>query len=86
MFLRLDDVMKVIVGKWSCVNDGKIIDITNEEEIAKYRNYSVVSINVDDNQLNLEIKPWEAPATKVDPNEAGYQEHIKQFGAAPDFF
>lgn len=86
MFLRLEDVIKVIVGKWSCVVDGQQIDITHEDEIAKYRNHLVVSINADGGQLNLEIKPWVSPTTKVDPNEAWYQEHIQQFGTAPDFF
>lgn len=86
MFLRLEDVIKVISGKWSCAVDGRQIDITSEDEMAKYRNQLVVSVNVYDDQLNLEIKPWESPTTKVDPNEEWYKEHIKQFGAAPDFF
>lgn len=86
MFLRLEDIAKVIVGKWSCTVDGQQVDITNEEVMTTYRNHLVVSIKAESNQLNLEIKPWESPTTKVDPNEAWYQEHIKQFGTAPDFF
>jgi len=86
MLLRLEDITKVLVGEWSCAVDGQQIDINNEEEIAKYKNYSVVSINADNNHLNLEIKPWDSPVTKVDPNEKWYQEHIKQFGTAPDYF
>ena len=53
--------------------------------MVKYNNYLVVSINAH-NKLNFEIKPFEAPSTKVDPNETWYQEHIRQFGTAPDFF
>ena len=86
MFLRLEDIAKVIVGKWTCVVDGQQIDIANEDLMTTYRNHLVVSIKAENNQLNLEIKPWEFPTTKVDPNEAWYQEHIKQFGTAPDFF
>lgn len=36
MFWRLEDVIKVIVCKWSCVIDGRQIDIANEDEIAKF--------------------------------------------------
>lgn len=86
MFLRLEDVIKVVVGKWSCIVDGQHVDITNEDEIAKYKNYLVVSMNVENNQLSLEINPGEPFYTKCDPNEAWYKEHIKQFGTAPDFF
>lgn len=86
MYLRLEEIAKVIVGKWSCVVDGQQIDIANEEVMTTYRNYLVVFIKAEGNQLNLEIKPWESPTTKVDLNETWYQEHIKQFGTAPDFF
>jgi hypothetical protein len=86
MFLRLEDIAKVIVGKWTCVVDGQQIDIANEDVMSTYRNHLVVSIKAENNQLNLEIKTLGSPTTKVDPNEAWYQEHIKQFGTAPDLF
>ena len=86
MYLRLEDVVKIIAGKWSCTINGQQLDINNEEKITKYRNYVVTSMSACDDQLNLEIRPWESPTTKVDPNDACYQEHIKQFGTAPDYF
>lgn len=85
IFLRLEDIAKILVGEWSCWVDHQQIEI-NDEERAKYRNYVVVSINAQNNHLNLEIKPWESPVTKVDPNEKWYHEYTKQFGTAPDFF
>lgn len=38
-----------------------------------------VEINVN-NRITFKIKRWEASITKLDLNEAWYQEHIKQFG------
>ena len=35
MFLRLEDVIKLLVGEWSCTVDGLQIDINNEEEMNK---------------------------------------------------
>ena len=62
------------------------IDIINEDETAKYRSHLVVSINVDNNQLNLEIGPREFPDRCIGSTEIWYPEHIKQFDATLDFF
>lgn len=47
MLLRLEDIAKVIVGKWLCAVDGQQIDITNEEVMTTYRNHLFVSIKTE---------------------------------------
>ena len=86
MFFRLEDSAKILAGEWSCSVNGQQIDISNEEEMTKYRNFLVVSVTAQNNCLNLEIKPWEPPITKDCSAEDWYKEHIKQFGTAPGFF
>lgn len=86
MFVRVEEIAKILTGEWSCYIDGQQVDMNIEENIEKYKNYEVHEISNANNRITLKIKRWETPTTKVDPNEAWYQEHIKQFGRAPDYF
>ena len=86
MRFRFKDIVEILVGEWSCFINGQQLDISNEEELTKYRNYLVVSVNAQNNCLNLELKPWETPAVKDCSNEDWYKEHINQFGTEPGFF
>ena len=86
MQFRFEDVAKILAGEWSCSVNGQPIDISTEGEMAKYRNYLVVSVSAQNNSLNLEIKPWEPPIVKDCSDEDWYKEHIKQCGTAPGFF
>lgn len=86
MFIRLEDIAKILVGEWSCMIDNHRIDIKNDEELAKYKNYVVVSINSEKDCINLEIKPLESPTTKICLDDEWCKEYKKQFGTEPSFF
>lgn len=86
MFIRLEDIAKILVGEWSCMIDNHRIDIKNDEELAKYKNYVVVSINAEKDCINLEIEPLESPTTKICSDDEWFKEYQKQFGTEPSSF
>ena len=51
-----------------------------------YRNYSVVSVGIENGALLIELKPFESVIPECSPDEDWVKEHKAQFGAEPGFF
>ncbi len=85
MCCRFDDFLKIVKGDFICDVDGKIIVKKNiDAEI--YGNYCVVSVEVENGTLLIELKPFEIVSPKYDSEEKWIKEHKEQFGAEPSFF
>ena len=86
MFLRLEEVLKVLTGKWICFVDGQKISCDSGDILHRYKHYNVVSIQAQGDCTALEIEPWRSLTTRTCSEEEWYKEYVKQVGREPDFF
>ena len=85
MSCRVDDFLKFVKGDFICKVDGKRIVRKNiDAEI--FGNYCVVSAEVEEGKLLIELKPFETVRSKYDPKEEWVKEYKTQFCTEPSFF
>lgn len=85
MIYRLEDVLKIIKGEFVCDVDGQKIN-DKDVDLNAYKNHIVSSMCIDGGIFVIELTPYEAKNTELDPNEDWVKEHKKQFGEEPSFF
>lgn len=85
MTCRFEDFLKITKGDFICKVNGKRI-ARSDVDTEIYRNYSVVSVGIENGVLLIELKPFESVMPKCNPDEAWVKEHKAQFGGEPSFF
>ena len=85
MIFRFDDLLKIVKGSFICEVNGKRI-AKKEIYADAYRNYEVVSIEIEGTELLIELKPPEISTPEFNSNDDWVKEHKKQFESEPSFF
>ncbi len=77
--------MKIAKGNFICEVNGEKI-AKSDMDTETYRNYSVVSVGIENGALLIELKPFESVIPECSPDEDWVKEHKAQFGTEQSFF
>ena len=86
MLLRLEDIVKILKCKFICRFDKESFCSENKKLVKKYCDMHVLSINLENDRVVIELAMQKFPIAEECADEEWYKEHIKQFGSPPTFF
>ena len=85
MVIRFEDLQRILNCDFICeVNEQKVFN--NDKDLDTYKNFSVVEIRTEGENLIIKLEANHKPITRYDVNDKWVSEYIKQFGKEPSFF